>query len=585
MWGHMKLIHFFTAVIISCVNLSPAHSGADRCKPNQGCWPTEQEWTSLAESLEGSVFEPEKFLAPCLENAQSHACQAVLQNVKNPFFVEDQPAGGQNTGWIDAWSFQPPLYVAEVRSAYDIAKVVSFAKKHNIKVVVKGSGHDYHGRYSAPDALMIWTHRMRDIEMHNSFVPVGCTGQKSVPAVSVAAGKSWLETYDVVTNNHNKYVQGGGCTSVGAVGGFSLGGGFGNWSKKYGTGAGNMLEAEVITADGKVLIANACQNKDLFWALRGGGGGTFGVVSKITYRVHDLPKNFGLTLGKIQARDDAAFKKLLSRFIPFFRAKLLNESWGESLQLTKDNAIKLSVLFQGISKEEVQEIWKDFRTWLSDNPDLYDVEINIVDIPANKLWDADYMLGKIPGILVQGRGKDSNPEWWWAGDGSHVAFYWAGMFSRWIPEKLFAKENIEKLVAAFYDASRQSSVKLFLGKGLALASPEARAWQKDTSMNPMALDGAVLLKFSDGQIAYPGVEGHEPNKVTLEKKARDIKVASEIIRKLTPDSGSYANEADYFEPNWQQSFWGPNYSKLLDIKRKYDPDNFFTCHHCIGSEN
>ena len=98
-----------------------------------------------------------------MENAQSHACQAVLQNVKNPFYVEDQPAGGQNTGWSDAWSFQPPIYVAEVRSANDIAKVVSFAKKHNIKVVVKGSGHDYHGRYSAPDALMIWTHQLFQI--------------------------------------------------------------------------------------------------------------------------------------------------------------------------------------------------------------------------------------------------------------------------------------------------------------------------------------------------------------------------------------------------------------------------------------
>ncbi len=52
----------------------------------------------------------------------------------------------------------------------------------------------------------------------------------------------------------------------------------------------------------------------------------------------------------------------------------------------------------------------------------------------------------------------------------------------------------------------------------------------------------------------------------------------------TPGSGTYANEVDYFEPDWQNSFWGVNYSKLLSIKQKYDPDNVFTCHHCVGSE-
>ncbi|NDU12978.1 hypothetical protein FWH90_07840, partial [Francisella tularensis subsp. holarctica] len=51
-----------------------------------------------------------------------------------------------------------------------------------------------------------------------------------------------------------------------------------------------------------------------------------------------------------------------------------------------------------------------------------------------------------------------------------------------------------------------------------------------------------------------------------------------------PDAGTYANEADYFQKNWQQVFWGSNYSKLLKIKNKYDPNGLFYCHHCVGSE-
>src|SRR2546430_9728058 len=98
------------------------------------------------------------------------------------------------------------------------------------------------------------------------------------------------------------------------------GGGFGSWSKKYGTAAASMLEAEVVTADGKLVVANMCQNQDLFWALRGGGGGTFGVVTKMTLRTHPLPSYLGFVGGGIKAKNDATFKELLERFLRLYRA-------------------------------------------------------------------------------------------------------------------------------------------------------------------------------------------------------------------------------------------------------------------------
>ena len=77
------------------------------------------------------------------------------------------------------------------------------------------------------------------------------------------------------------------------VAGLIQSGGFGSFSKQYGLAAASLLEAEVVTADGEVRIANACSHPDLFWALKGGGGGGFGVVTRVTLRVHPLPEDFG----------------------------------------------------------------------------------------------------------------------------------------------------------------------------------------------------------------------------------------------------------------------------------------------------
>src|SRR4030088_2067739 len=89
-----------------------------------------------------------------------------------------------------------------------------------------------------------------------------------------------------------RYVQGGGCITVG-VAGLIQGGGFGSFSKAYGMAAGSLLEAEIVTADGVVKIANACTNPDLFWGIKGGGGGSLGVVTRLTLRTHSLPEFFG----------------------------------------------------------------------------------------------------------------------------------------------------------------------------------------------------------------------------------------------------------------------------------------------------
>ena len=123
-------------------------------------------------------------------------------------------------------------------------------------------------------------------------------------------------------------MQGGGCTTVG-VGGLLLGGGFGSFSKRYGLAAASLLEAEIVTADGVIRTVNATREPDLFWALKGGGGGTFGVVTRFTLATHELPDQFGALNWTVRAHSDDAYRNLIARFLDLYSEALFNPHWGE----------------------------------------------------------------------------------------------------------------------------------------------------------------------------------------------------------------------------------------------------------------
>jgi FAD/FMN-containing dehydrogenase len=103
-------------------------------------------------------------------------------------------------------------------------------------------------------------------------------------------------------------------------------------------------------------------------------------------------------------------------------------------------------------------------------------------------------------------------------------------------------------------------------------------------MNPAVLRAAMLAIIATGGPGIPGLPGHEPDRAAAEAARRNVQAAMQSLRDATPDAGSYVNETDYFEPDWQHAFWGDNYPKLLAIKRAYDPRGLLLCHHCVGSE-
>jgi FAD/FMN-containing dehydrogenase len=104
-------------------------------------------------------------------------------------------------------------------------------------------------------------------------------------------------------------------------------------------------------------------------------------------------------------------------------------------------------------------------------------------------------------------------------------------------------------------------------------------------MNPAVIDAfALAIIAGSGPPAYPGIPGHQPDVITARKDAAEIAQAMDELRKIVPDAGSYVSESNYFERSWQQSFWGPNYPRLLQVKAKYDPTGLFFVHHGVGSE-
>ena len=138
---------------------------------------------------------------------------------------------------------------------------------------------------------------------------------------------------------------------------------------------------------------------------------------------------------------------------------------------------------------------------------------------------------------------------------------------------------------ALFAASRHWSVALQVNKGLAGAPAEAIAAATDTAMNRAVLDAfALVISGAEEPPAYPGIPGHEPDLPGARQHADAIDRAMTEMRTRLPTVGSYVAESNFFEPAWQESFWGSNYARLLAVKDKYDPDGLFVVHHGVGSE-
>jgi FAD/FMN-containing dehydrogenase len=202
------------------------------------------------------------------------------------------------------------VYAVNVTTPDQISKAIQFATKHDIRIVVRNTGHDYSGKSTGAGSLGIWTHYLKDLEIHD-YKDRHYTGK----AITMGAGIQGFEAYEAA-EEANLQVVGGECSTVGLAGGYSQGGGHSALASRYGLGADQVLQWQVVDGKGNLITATRDNEySDMYWALSGGGGGTFGVVVSMTSKAHPgTPiSGFNLTFTNDQLSQDT-FYEAIARF-------------------------------------------------------------------------------------------------------------------------------------------------------------------------------------------------------------------------------------------------------------------------------
>jgi FAD/FMN-containing dehydrogenase len=266
----------------------------------------------------------------------------------------------------------------------------------------------------------------------------------------------------------------------------------------------------------------------------------------------------------------------------------MNPHWGEQMRFGTGNKLDISMVFQGLTQRQAEEVWKPFREWLAaPGRDVkIDVPLKIVSGPARTHWSAQLLKAVAPGAIVaDDRPKAPAGNYYWAATGEEVGWVLYAFRSAWLPVSLLQKKEQPRLVEALFESTRHWQMSLHFNKGLAGAPAEEIAAAKDTAINPAVLDAfALAICAAAGPPAFPGVRGHEPNLNEAGRAASAVTKSMNKLLEVVDEPGSYVSENDFFESQWRRSNWGSNYLRLAAVKKKYDPDGLFTVHHGVGSE-
>jgi hypothetical protein len=305
-------------------------------------------------------------------------------------------------------------------------------------------------------------------------------------------------------------------------------------------------------------------------------------------KTHQLPSYFGGVFATIEAGSDAAFVRLIARFVDFYADELFNPHWGEIVNLRRGNRLDIRMVFQGLDQQQAEAVWRPFFEWVTASLQdfTYRSAPRILAAPARNLWDPAYLNANLPGaILPDDRPGAPEGNVFWSANLAEAGHFIFGYQSLWLPASLLQAGRREGLVEVLSAAARHWPIELHLQKGLAGGSKQALSATRETAMNPAVLDAfALAIVGSEAPPAFPGLPGREPDFAGGRRDADAIGRATGELKKAAPGAGSYVAESDYFEPRWQQSYWGPNYPRLRAAKAKYDPTGLFFVHHGVGSE-
>ncbi|KAI8950474.1 FAD/FMN-containing isoamyl alcohol oxidase MreA [Xylaria longipes] len=526
-----------------------------RCSPGDKCWPSASVWDAFNATIGGRLIATTPLAAPCHNSAfglyDAIECANLQAAWLTPDLHEESPSSVMAPYFANS-SCNPFLpaaspcivgtyvsYSVNVSQPMDIARALWFATYFNIRVVIKNTGHDYNGKSTGAGAIGLWTHNLKEIEIID-YKSVNYTGK----AIKVGAGVQVEEAY-AAASARGLAVVGGECPTVGYAGGYTQGGGHSALSSKHGLAADQVLEWEVVDGRGRLLKANPSVNPDLYWALCGGGGGSFGVVTSMTSKAYqDIPitgANISFTSAGISQDRFYNVVEVYLKSLP-----VIVDAGAVTVSFLSNETFAVSPLTApGLSPKEVYRLLSPLTSEL----EKYNISYN-------------YNVQSFRGYLQQFSAQSACSD---VGTGLYGG--------RFIPRSI-VKDKIAQLTAAYRYINSHGGVLAIIGLNVSRAVT-GHVWNSVNAAWRETLIETVI------QTNYNQTASIQDNKKAQDQITHDFVPQ---LERLTPGGGAYLNEGDFQQPGWQQVFYGDNYNTLVDIKSRYDPFQLLYAITAVGSE-
>ncbi|KAJ0165266.1 putative FAD-linked oxidoreductase [Colletotrichum tanaceti] len=528
------------------------------CLPGDKCWPSTASWDGLNATVGGRLVATKPIGSPCHDPTyDAAACAALQSSWTNPLTHIPSSSSVMQTYFANQ-SCDPftdravpctlgnyVSYAVDVRCTADVSNALRFAKANNLRVVVRNTGHDFLGRSTGAGALAIWTNHLKTIDF-----TTWSDKYYSGPAVNVGAG---VLGYEILEAAHAKglAVVSGECATVGLAGGFIQGGGHSALSTRFGLGADQTLAFQVVTADGSTVVASPARNPDLYWALSGGGGGTFGVVTGVTVRAHDAADTLvgGAAFQLLAATTTPdRFAAAVAKFHELLPAMTDHGAFAVFLHNAQFLVLRPLTVWNATAAHVRDVVLGPFVHALAD--------IGIaLPVAYSELSYRDHYATHM-GPLPQGN--------------LEVARYQFG--GRLIPRAVLEADN----------DGYQRVVRNLTANGVLLAGSVGR-YEKPAG----APENAVHPAWRRAVMQLQLITNWDDAAPRADMEAAQRRMTEEfmpLIQSVTPGSASYMNEADFRQPDWQTAFFGDNYARLLAVKNKWDPESLFYVLKGVGSE-
>ena len=515
------------SLAISLLGILPVSDASEYCKPCEPCWPDQSAWEQLSSDLGGKLFQTDVTDYDVCESVPiSNSAAWTLLEAENGICMQHHNCAHDQCDSEKAWNL--PAYSVRAESAEDIRVALAFAQLHNIPVSVKTSGHSYSGSSTLKGSLLVWMRHFTKYGTQQTFTD-SC-GTLTSTTLKVGGGEVWYEAYDAVREDYN--IIGGGGKTVSAAGGWLQGGGLSAMSPSYGLGIDNVLQFEAMLANGTAVVADACTNADLFWALRGGGGGTFAIVMSVIYRLHSASPVTRFEIYVPLDQDEyfydriAALRAWWHKVVDLQQGAGLDSRWGGYFQIGAGYGL---LFFMGTEQEAYDTLITDLEAWKSD------LEVGQHIVMRTTASDSYYSSGGHESLWTE---MGSWAEW--------------DIDSVLIP-RTYVVEQDGRLMKAALD-------------GLML--------QGILSFTMYQLGGQVSNVPADATAIHPAMRAAQFSLVSSHYVAK-------LLRDQIPGAGTCHNHHGQ-DNRTLESLFGDNLRRLQEVKASYDPETRFNCYQCVA---